>query len=88
MEFFVKKSEVGVKWRIKSRYLFTAKKAYERKDYPKTLRYFQKAADMGNVLACYNLGSMYRKSLGVDQDYSKTLQYFQKATYGKCYGSS
>ncbi|WP_104732739.1 hypothetical protein [Helicobacter salomonis] len=49
---------------LESRYLFTAKKAY-KKDYPKALRYFQKAAKRGKSVAYIGLGVMYLDGLGV-----------------------
>lgn len=40
--------------------------------------YFEKAAELGDVNALYNLRSLYRNGK-VEQDYNKELEYFDKA---------
>ncbi|CRF50309.1 hypothetical protein HHE06_01320 [Helicobacter heilmannii] len=59
-------------------YYKMAKSYDENKDYAKALQYYQKAADMGETRAYFDLGLMYFNGNGVAKDYSKALQYFQK----------
>ncbi|WP_285653449.1 tetratricopeptide repeat protein, partial [Helicobacter ailurogastricus] len=61
------------------KYLDIAHKAYDEKNYSKAVQYLQKAVEMGNSSAFYNLGSMYEHGKGLSQDYSKALEYYQKA---------
>lgn len=43
------------------------------------LKWYQKSADQGNMIAQYNLGQMYRSGNGVEVDYEKALKYYKKA---------
>ncbi|WP_430734410.1 tetratricopeptide repeat protein [Helicobacter suis] len=47
-------------------------------DYQKSLAYFQKAADLGNIGAYNNLGVMYCNGQGIPKDRSKAIEYFKK----------
>lgn len=53
--------------------------ALNRKDYASALNWFQKGADLGNPIAQFNIGWMYRDGLGVKQDYAQALSWFQRA---------
>lgn len=44
--------------------------------------YFEKAAELGDVNALYNLRSLYRNGK-VEQDYNKELEYFDRLLYGR-----
>ena len=39
----------------------------------------KKAAEQGNVVAQFNLGSMHEKGYGVKQDYFEAFKWYQKA---------
>ena len=53
--------------------------AYNAKDYAKAIPLFQKAADMGNKIAMYNLGNAYRNGNGVPKDMTKAAEWYEKA---------
>jgi TPR repeat protein len=48
-------------------------------DYPEALRWYKKAADLGNSSAMYNLGTMYEQGLGVEKDAAEARKWFDKA---------
>ena len=48
-------------------------------NYNKAVELYQKAADLGDSGACYNLGLMYNEGLGVNQNYNKAVELYQKA---------
>jgi hypothetical protein len=51
----------------------------KEKDYGKAKKYYELAADQGNVHAQNNLGFIYKDGLGVEQDYGAAKKYFEKA---------
>ncbi|BCZ18321.1 hypothetical protein NHP190003_16030 (plasmid) [Helicobacter sp. NHP19-003] len=60
-------------------YISVAQKAFENKDYVKTLRYLEEAASMGSAEAYNNLGILYEDGRGVPHDLKKALHYYKKA---------
>ena len=42
-------------------------------------RWYRKAADQGDAVAQFNLGSMYSKGQGVPQDYAQAVVWYRKA---------
>ncbi|BEG57223.1 hypothetical protein NHP21005_09110 [Helicobacter sp. NHP21005] len=61
-------------------YISAAQKAFENKNYVKTLRYLKKAASLGSAEAYNNLGILYEDDgHGVPRDIEKALQYYKKA---------
>ena len=55
---------------------------YEEGDYDEAIKYFTKAADLGDVEAYYQLGLMYWKGEGVDEDEEKAVYHYEKAAVG------
>ena len=45
----------------------------------KAFDYYERAADLGNVEACLNVGADYRDGIVVNQNYAKALEYYTKA---------
>jgi len=64
-------------------------------DYEKAVKYFHKAAKLGNVYAQYNLGLCYDTGIGVEQDYTEAAKWYHKSAeqgytdaqnnFGLCY---
>ena len=52
---------------------------YEEGDYDEAIKYFTKAADLGDVEAYYQLGLMYWKGEGVEEDEEKMVYHWEKA---------
>jgi TPR repeat protein len=48
-------------------------------DYKEAMRWYRLAADQGNALAQFELGSMYDKGLGVPKDYIQAHMWFNLA---------
>jgi len=46
-------------------------------DENKAIEYYQRASDMSNAMAAYNLGVCYMNGAGVTQDKNKAIEYFQ-----------
>ncbi|MCH4015023.1 MAG: sel1 repeat family protein [Solobacterium sp.] len=51
----------------------------DRKDYEQALRYYRKAASMGNSHAVYMIGQCYFEGKGCVRNVSKALDYYEKA---------
>ena len=45
-------------------------------DYAEAVNWYRKAANQGDAMAQYNLGSMYADSQGVPQDYVRAYMWF------------
>ena len=79
--------EEGMKWQYKAaesnapEILYTTGVICEQLagDSVKALDYYKRAADLGNVEACLNVGADYRDGIVVNQDYAKALEYYTKA---------
>ena len=56
-----------------------ATKAYDKRDYQKAAKLFQKTCDGGDAKGCYNLGVLYENGQGLRQDKSYAKEYFGKA---------
>ncbi len=56
-----------------------AKAAHDRGDYAEALRWFRKAADLGNANAMENIGMLYRTGQGVIRDDAEALRWWRKA---------
>jgi hypothetical protein len=50
-----------------------------KQDYATAIKYYEKAAELGNSTAMYNLGIIYANGQGVKQDYATTIKYYEKA---------
>jgi len=53
--------------------------AYQKGDYATALQELRPLAEQGYAPAQYNLGDMYRWSLGVSQDYAVAVKWYRKA---------
>lgn len=58
--------------------LKTAKKAYRNGDYEKSLKYFRRASEDGNIVADWYLGHMYRMGRGVTRDDATAYSYYSR----------
>jgi hypothetical protein len=47
--------------------------------YLEAVTWYRRAADQGNVLAQFNLGTMYHQGQGVPQDYAQALTWYRRA---------
>ena len=50
-----------------------------REDYDKAMEWYQRAAELGNLAAVYEIGVMYENGWGVAQDYDKAMEWYQRA---------
>jgi TPR repeat protein len=51
-------------------------------DYKGAFEYWDKAAELGNIEAHFNLSTMYRKGDGVERDKKKELHHLEQAAIG------
>lgn len=58
--------------------LKAAKKAYNKGNYEKALKYFNNASDDGNFIADWYLGNMYRLGRGVAKDQAVAYSYYSR----------
>lgn len=54
-------------------------KSYEKQDFSKARKYFEKACDLNNGGGCNGLGVLYKDGQGVEKNLTKASQYFSKA---------
>ncbi|GAA6781052.1 hypothetical protein AOHp20_04390 [Helicobacter pylori] len=54
-------------------------KSYEKQDFSKARKYFEKACDLNNGDGCGTLGGLYYNGDGVKQDSKKAVALFEKA---------
>ncbi|UOR34663.1 sel1 repeat family protein [Helicobacter pylori] len=54
-------------------------KSYEKQDFSKARKYFEKACDLNNGGGCSGLGFLYGSGDGVKQDSKKAAALFEKA---------
>ncbi|WP_341847932.1 tetratricopeptide repeat protein [Helicobacter pylori] len=52
--------------------------SYDKQDFSKARKYFEKACDLNNGLWCSFLGDLYRSGDGVKQDSIKAAQFYSK----------
>ena len=52
---------------------------YNRKDYTEAVKWYRKAADLGNASGQFNLGVMYSNGYGVTQDKAEAVKWYRKA---------
>ena len=57
-------------------------KCHKEDDYNGALKYFTKAAELGDINAHFRLGYMYGEGEGVEKDEEKELFHFEKAAIG------
>lgn len=53
--------------------------SYDKQDFSKARKYFEKACDLNNGGGCSNLGVLYYNGDGVKQDSKKAVALFEKA---------
>lgn len=56
-----------------------ATKAYNLTDYQKAEKYFKKACDLDNKLACSKLASMYEDGIHIKQNFNLAIKYYKRA---------
>ncbi|MGT0095874.1 tetratricopeptide repeat protein [Helicobacter pylori] len=54
-------------------------KSYEKQDFSKARKYFEKACGLNNGGGCSGLGFLYGSGDGVKQDFKKAVALFEKA---------
>jgi hypothetical protein len=59
--------------------LARAQVAFNRKDYVGARPLFQAAAELGNSVAAFYMGTLYQEGFGVPQDYSEAMRWFLKS---------
>ncbi len=55
-----------------------AKKAYNKGNYNRAMKYFRRASEDGNIVADWYLGHMYRTGRGVPQDDATAYSYYSR----------
>ena len=55
---------------------------HEEGDFPGAFKYWKKAAELGDLIAHYQLGVMYRMGEGVEKDEKKQVYHLEKAAVG------
>ena len=55
---------------------------YDEGEYDKAFEYYTKAAGLGDLIAHYNIGVMYRDGEGVEKDEKKAIYHWEKAAIG------
>ncbi|GAA7831099.1 tetratricopeptide repeat protein [Helicobacter pylori] len=53
--------------------------SYDKQDFSKARKYFERACGLNNGRGCNNLGVLYRDGQGVEKDLTKADQYISKA---------
>lgn len=53
--------------------------SYDKQDFSKARKYFEKACGLNNGGGCNNLGVLYRDGQGVGEDLTKATQFYSKA---------
>ncbi|GAA9654270.1 hypothetical protein HpVa89_02090 [Helicobacter pylori] len=54
-------------------------KSYEKQDFSKARKYFEKACDLNNGGGCSFLGVLYYNGQGVEKDLTKATYFYSKA---------
>ncbi|GAA8729800.1 hypothetical protein HpBT353_01170 [Helicobacter pylori] len=53
--------------------------SYDKQDFSKARKYFEKACDLNNGGGCSNLGVLYQNGQGVEKNLTKAAQFYSKA---------
>ncbi|WQZ40453.1 sel1 repeat family protein [Helicobacter pylori] len=53
--------------------------SYDKQDFSKARKYFERACDLNNGGGCNGLGVLYKDGQGVEKNLTKASQYFSKA---------
>ncbi|WRF70081.1 sel1 repeat family protein [Helicobacter pylori] len=53
--------------------------SYDKQDFSKARKYFEKACDLKYGRGCFNLGRLYYYGEGVEKDFKKAFALFEKA---------
>ncbi len=53
--------------------------SYDKQDFSKARKYFEKACDLNNGGGCNGLGVLYRDGQGVEKNSKKAAQFYSKA---------
>ncbi len=53
--------------------------SYDKQDFSKARKYFEKACDLNNGRGCSNLGVLYQNGQGVEKDLIKATYFYSKA---------
>ena len=53
--------------------------AYQRGDFDTAAKTYRKLAERGDVVAQYNLGTMYENGQGIPQDYAEAVRWYTRA---------
>ncbi|MFP6249328.1 tetratricopeptide repeat protein [Helicobacter pylori] len=53
--------------------------SYDKQDFSKARKYFERACGLNNGRGCNNLGVLYRDGQGVEKNLTKADQYISKA---------
>ncbi|MFA8033228.1 tetratricopeptide repeat protein [Helicobacter pylori] len=53
--------------------------SYDKQDFSKARKYFEKACDLNNGGGCSNLGVLYQNGQGVEKDLIKAAYFYSKA---------
>ncbi|GAA6873265.1 hypothetical protein HpHNI6_12680 [Helicobacter pylori] len=53
--------------------------SYDKQDFSKARKYFEKACDLNNGRGCKNLGVLYYNGQGVEKDLTKATYFYSKA---------
>ncbi len=53
--------------------------SYDKQDFSKARKYFERACGLNNGRGCNNLGVLYRDGQGVEKNLTKAAQYISKA---------
>ncbi|WP_154461376.1 tetratricopeptide repeat protein [Helicobacter pylori] len=54
-------------------------KSYDKQDFSKARKYFEKACDLNNGRGCSSLGSLYKDGQGVEKNLTKAAYFYSKA---------
>ncbi len=53
--------------------------SYDKQDFSKARKYFEKACDLNNGRGCNGLGVLYKDGQGVEKDLTKATYFYSKA---------
>ncbi len=53
--------------------------SYDKQDFSKARKYFERACGLNNNKGCFNLGALYQNGQGVEKDLIKVAYFYTKA---------